>query len=165
MIDFVQGCSYGEYLLGGYEEERDRQLKAQEHTVYAPAFEDAARRVNRSVKVAAFAEIYCPDTVVAMPFIRRMTELNPRIEVFIFERTPYEDILQEYTGTARIPTLLFFSEEGKLLGSYVEHPAALKREMEDDPENKNARVVDLRRGKYNEMIQEELTALLASCAE
>ncbi|MEA4881774.1 MAG: thioredoxin family protein [Synergistaceae bacterium] len=165
MIDFSQGCSYDQYLLGGYEEERERQFKALGHTVYSPGFEEAVRRVNRPVRVAAFAEIYCPDTVVAMPFVRRMIELNPLIEVFIFERTPYEDILQEYTGTARIPTLLFFGPDCTLLGSYVEHPAALKGQMEKEPEGKNRMVVDLRRGKYNDLIQEELAALLASFAD
>lgn len=165
MIDFSQGCSYDQYLLGGYEEERERQLKALELTVYSPGFEEAVRRVNRPVRIAAFAEIYCPDTVVAMPFVRRMIELNPRIEVFIFERTPYEDILQEYTGTARIPTLLFFGPDCTLLGSYVEHPAELKGLMEKNPEGKKGMVLDLRRGKYNDMIQEELAALLASFAD
>lgn len=165
MIDFSQGCSFDQYLLGGYEEERERQLKALERTVCSPGFEEAVRRVNRPVRVAVFAEIYCPDTVVAMPFVRRMIELNPRIEVFIFERTPYEDILQEYTGTARIPTLLFFGPDCTLPGSYVEHPAQLKEQMEKNPEGKKGMVLDLRRGKYNDMIQEELAALLASFAD
>ena len=37
--------------------------------------------------------------------------------------------------------------------------------MEADPGGKNAKVVDFRRGKYNDLIQEELAALLAFFAD
>ncbi len=165
MIDFAQGCSYDEYLQKGYEEERERQQKAGEHTVFTPEFEAACRGVSRRLKLAVFAEIYCPDTVVTMPFVCRMAELNPLVEISIFERSPFETVLKEYSGTARIPTLLFFDENGSLLGSYVELPADLKTGIEKDPSRQKALVLDLRRGKYNDLIQKELAALLSSFAD
>ena len=165
VIDFTKGYSFDEYLEKGYEEERDRQRRACSRAVFSQAFEDAVRSVNRPLKLAAFAEIYCPDSVVTMSFVRRMTELNPKIELAVFPRSPFEKELEALTGSSRIPTLLFFDDEMLLKGSYVELPKALKEEMRDlDAGERSALTLDYRRGKYNEMIQEELCGLLAHFA-
>jgi len=118
--------------------------------------------VNKPLKLAAFAEIYCPDSVVTMTFVHRMAELNPKIELAVFPRSPFEKELEALTGSSRIPTLLFFDEEMNLSGSYVELPKALKEEMRDlDAGEKSALTLDYRRGKYNEVLQAELTEILS----
>ncbi len=162
MIDFTKGYSFDEYLEKGYEEERDRQRRACSRAEFSPAFEESVRRVNQPLKLAAFAEIYCPDSVVTMSFVRRMKELNSKIELAIFPRSPFEKELEALTGSSRIPTLLFFDDAMILKGSYVELPKALKEEMRDlDAGERSALTLGYRRGKYNEMIQEELCELLA----
>jgi hypothetical protein len=162
VIDFTKGYSFSEYLEKGYEEERDRQRRACSRAVFSPAFEEAARHVNKPLKLAAFAEIYCPDSVVTMTFVHRMAELNPKIELAVFPRSPFEKELEALTGSSRIPTLLFFDEEMNLSGSYVELPKALKEEMRDlDAGEKSALTLDYRRGKYNEVLQAELTEILS----
>ncbi len=162
VIDFTKGYSFGEYLEKGYEEERDRQRRACERTVFSDEFEEAVRRVAHTLKLAAFAEIYCPDSVVTMPFVHRMAELNPMIKVTVFPRSPFEKELEALTGTSRIPTLLFFDEEMQLKGKYVELPAALKEEMRDaDAGEKSAMTLEYRRGKYNSMLQSELAGILS----
>ena len=162
MIDFEKGYSLEEYFTKGYEEERDRQRRACERTVYSEAFEDAVKKVKKTVMLAAFAEIYCPDTVVVMPFVKRMTDLNPLVRLGVFERDPYMKEMEAMTGTARIPTLLFFDEEMNLRGKYVELPDGLKDKMKDaDPGERSAMGLDYRRGKYNALIQEQLAEILS----
>ncbi len=162
MIDFAKGYSFEEYLEKGYEEERDRQRLACSRTSFSSEFEEAVKRVNRPLKLAAFAEIYCPDSVVTMPFVRRMTESNPLISLAVFPRTPFEKELEVLTGAARIPTLLFFDEEMRLLGSYVELPKALKEEMRDlDAGERSTLTLEYRRGKYNDLLQAELVEILS----
>jgi len=161
MIDFSKGFSFTEYLEKGYEEERDRQRRACSRAVFSPAFEEAARLVSKPLKLVAFAEIYCPDSVITMPFVHRMMELNPKIELAVFPRSPYEKELEALTGASRIPSLLFFDDEMNLAGSYVELPRALKEEMRDlDAAEKSLLTLDYRRGKYNGMLQAELTEIL-----
>jgi hypothetical protein len=162
VIDFTQGYSFNEYLEKGYEEERDRQRRACERTVFLNEFEESVRRVAQPLKLAAFAEIYCPDSVVTMPFVHRMAELNPLIEVTVFPRSPFEKELEALAGTARIPTLLFFDEEMRLKGKYVELPTALKQEMRDaDAGERSALTLEYRRGKFNDMLQSELAQILS----
>lgn len=163
MIDFSKGYSIDEYFLKGYEEERDRQKRACERTVFSPEFEEAAARVNETVFLAAFAEIYCPDTVVAMPFVKRAADLNPLIRLVIFEREPLRKELESMAGEAKIPTLLFFDEEMNLRGKFVELPDELKEMMGDaDPGERSSMKIDYRRGRYNNLIQKQLAALLGA---
>lgn len=161
MLDFAEGHSFQSYLEKGYEEERERQLRAMESTETYPGFENAVRRVRHPLRIAAFAEIYCPDSVVTMPFVKKMEELNPLIAVSIFPKEQYEKILEEYTGTVRIPTLLFFDGDMHLRGSYVEMPKALKTAMKDaDAPCLKSLVLAYRQGKYNHLVQDELISIL-----
>lgn len=163
MIDVAKGYSLNEYFKKGYEEERDRQCRACEKTVFSPEFVEAVVKVNQPMKLAVFAEIYCPDTVVVMPFVKKMADVNPLIVLAVFEREPFEKELEALTGKARIPTLLFFDSAMNLKGKYVELPEALKDEMRDaDLEERSLITLDYRRGKYNRLLQEQLIALLSS---
>ena len=163
MIDFSKGYSLEEYFRKGYEEERDRQKRACERTVFSPEFEEAVKGVKQPVNLAAFAEIYCPDTVVTMPFVKRAADLNPLIRLAVFEREPLAKELEAFTGAARIPTLLFFDGDMNLRAKYVELPEGLKDEMRDaDPGERSAMTLDYRRGKYNGLIQEQFIAILAA---
>lgn len=162
MLDFSKGYSFEEYLEKGYAEERDRQVRACSRTRFSQSFEGLVRSVKRTLCLAAFAEVYCPDSVVFMPFARRMTELSKAIGLTVFPRTSNEKLLEELTGVARVPTLLFCGKEGIPSGSYVELPRVLREEMRDlDAEERSALVIDYRRGRYNEMIEAELSELLS----
>jgi hypothetical protein len=91
-----------------------------------------------------------------------MTELSKAIGLTVFPRTSNEKLLEELTGVARVPTLLFCGKEGIPSGSYVELPRVLREEMRDlDAEERSALVIDYRRGRYNEMIEAELSELLS----
>lgn len=153
-------------LKKGTKKKRDGQRRACSRAVFSPAFEDAARNVNKPLKLAAFAEIYCPNSVVTMSFVHRIAELNPKIELAVFPCAPFEKELEALTGSSRIPTLLFFDEEMNLVGgAYVEVPKALKEDMRDlDAGEKSALILDYRRGKYNDMLQAELTEILSPFA-
>ena len=119
--------------------------------------------MKQPVNLAAFAEIYCPDTVVAMPFVKRTADLNPLIRLAVFERDPWVKELEAFTGAARIPTLHFFDEDMNLRGKYVELPDGLKDEMRDaDQGERSTMTLEYRRGKYNGLIQEQFISILAA---
>lgn len=163
MIDWSQGYSYEEYVAKGYGEEQDRQRRVDGRTSFSEGFLSAVRAVKRPVRLIAFAEVYCPDSVVAMPFVKKMSELNDRIHLAILPRDPYVKELEAAMGVARIPTFLFFDEDGTIRGRYVELPKELKERMRDgDADEKSTLVLGYRKGKYNGLIEKELMECLAS---
>ncbi|NLK18576.1 MAG: hypothetical protein GX310_02145 [Synergistaceae bacterium] len=162
MIDFSSGYSIEEYFHKGYEEERDRQKKACDRTLFSPEFEEKALSVKKPLLLAAFAEIYCPDTVVVMPFLKRAADLNPLIRLSVFEREPFRKELEAATGTAKIPTLLFFDENLTIKAKFVEHPDGLKQMMDDADSDERSRMsIDYRRGRYNDLIEKQIADMLA----
>lgn len=161
MIDFSKGYSLDEYFQKGYEEERDRQKRACERTHCSPEFEAAVKAVAKPVLLAAFTEIYCPDSVVTMPFVKRAVDLNSLIRLAVFERDPFRRELEALSGAVKIPTLIFFDEAMDVKGKYVELPDRLREELEDaDPDERSAMTLEYRRGKYNHVIQEHFISVL-----
>lgn len=163
VIDWSQGYSYEEYVAKGYREEQDRQRRVDGRTSFSEAFLSVVRAVKRPVHLIAFAEVYCPDSVVAMPFVKKMTELNDGIHLAVLPREPYVKELEAATGVARIPTFLFLDEEGTVRGKYVELPNELRERIrESDSEEKSMVILEYRRGKHNALIEKDLMACLAS---
>ena len=161
IIDFSKGYSLDEYFQKGYEEERDRQKRACERTVYSPEFEAAVKAVTKPVLLAAFTEIYCPDSVVTMPFVKRAVDRNSRIRLAIFERDPFRKELEALSGAIKIPTFIFFDEAMNVKGKYVETPERFQEEFNDaDPDERSAMTLEYRRGKYNHLIQEHFISIL-----
>lgn len=108
-----------------------------------------------------FTEAYCPDCVVALPFVQRMMEENPNIHVYIKRMKGAQDFLREAVGDARIPTVISFNENMDPVGAYVEFPEALKDMMRSASlEDKKEYVSKYRRGTYNDLIEDALLALL-----
>jgi hypothetical protein len=163
MLDFSKGYSVEEYFLKGYEEERDRQKRACDRAVFLPGFDEAVRAVTEPVFLAAFAEIYCPDTVTAMPFVKRAADLNPLVRLAVFERDPFAAELEAATGAKKIPTFLFYDSEMKVRGRFVELPDELIELMGDaDPDERSCMNINYRRGRYNDLIQKQIMAILAA---
>ncbi|HSP48025.1 MAG TPA: thioredoxin family protein [Clostridiaceae bacterium] len=108
-----------------------------------------------------FTEAYCPDCVVALPFVQRMMEENPNIHVYIKRMKGAQDFLREAVGDARIPTVISFNGKMEPVGAYVEFPEALKDMMRSaSVEDKKEFVSRYRRGTYNDLIEDALLALL-----
>ena len=132
-------------------------------TIFSEAFLSAVRAVEKPVRLIAFAEVYCPDSVVAMPFVKKMAELNDRIHLAILPREHHVEELEAATGVARIPTFLFLDEEGDVRGKNVELPEELRQRIrESDSEERSMVVLEYRRGKHNALIEKDLIACLAS---
>ena len=86
---------------------------------------------------------------------------NKNINLYCFPKTGYESFLEEFTGDARIPTVITFDGEMNPKGAYVEFPKKLLEKMISlKIEEKKNLVNDYREGKYNSLIEEELLDIL-----
>lgn len=161
MINLSNGITFEEYLEKSKLEYGDIQFTAYNSTNLSSGTKDTLQNLTSVVNVAVFSEGYCPDCIVTLPFIKRMGEENKNINLYFFPKSGYENFLEEYTGAARIPTIITFDSEMNPKGAYVEFPKELMEKMISlKIEEKKNLVNDYRLGKYNSTIEHELLEII-----
>ena len=161
MINLSKGLTFQEYMEKSKLEYGDIQLITYNSTTLSSGTKESLQNLTSIVNVAVFSEGYCPDCIVTLPFIKRMAEENKNINLYCFPKSGYENFLEEYTGDARIPTIITFDEQMNPKGAYVEFPKKLLEKMISlKIEEKKNLVNDYRLGKYNSIIEQELLDIL-----
>ncbi|MGV8982241.1 thioredoxin family protein [Clostridium sp.] len=161
MINLLNGLTFETYLENSKHEYGDIQLIAYNSTNLSSNTKDCLKNLTSAINVAVFSEGYCPDCIVTLPFIKRMAEENKNINLYCFPKSGYENFLEEYTGQARIPTIITFDSEMNPKGAYIEFPKKLLEMMTSlKIEAKKDLVNDYRQGKYNNLIEEELLDII-----
>ena len=161
MINLSKGLTFEEYLEKSKLQYGDIQLTAYNSTSLSPNTKESLQNLASTVNVAVFSEGYCPDCIVTLPFIKRMTEESQNINLYCFPKSGYENFLEECTGDARIPTIITFDAEMNPKGAYVEFPKKLLEKMDSlKIEEKKNVINDYRQGKYNSIIEEDLLGIL-----
>jgi thiol-disulfide isomerase/thioredoxin len=161
MIDLSNALDYQGYLNKNNQEEREKLVEAYEKTQLSREAVDAVKAINKKVNIVVFSEGYCPDCIVTLPFIKRMQNLNENLKVYYFGMKGNKELLEEYTGTSRIPTVMTFTEEMEPKGVYIEVPKVISEKMAKAPSDKQRELVlEYRQGKYNELIEEELIEII-----
>ena len=160
-INLSGGLSFNEYLMKSTEEQRKVQKEMYEGTQLSQAAIEYVRQIEETIYVMFFSEGYCPDCVVALPFIKKLAEENNNIIVKIFSREGNKEKLEELVGTARIPTILIFNKDMEPKGAYIEFPKKLIEKMARLSVEEQKKVVnEYREGKYNSYIEQELIDIL-----
>ena len=161
MIDLSKGSTFEEYLQQSKLKYGDIQLTTYNSTNLSLDTKESLQSLTSTVNVAVFSEGFCPDCIVTLPFIKRMSEENKNINLYVFPKTGYEVFLEECTGDIRIPTIITFDKEMNPKGAYVEFPKKLLEKMTPlKIEDKKALINDYRQGEYNSFIEEELLEIL-----
>ncbi|MGH4138546.1 thioredoxin family protein [Clostridium sp.] len=161
MINLLKGLTFEAYLEKSKLEYGEMQLIAYNSTNLSSSTKDSLENLTSVVNVAIFSEGYCPDCIVTLPFIKRMEEKNENISLYCFPKSGYEEFLEEYTGQARIPTIITFDSEMNPKGAYIEFPKRLLEMMTSlKIEEKKNLVNEYRQGKYNYLIEEELLNII-----
>lgn len=161
MMDLSKGSTFEQYLDQSKLKYGDIQLTAYNSTNLSSDTKESLQSLTSTVNVAVFSEGYCPDCIVTLPFIKRMSEENKNINLYVFPKTGYENFLEECTGDVRIPTIITFDKEMNPKGAYVELPKKLLEKMTSlKIEEKKALINDYRQGEYNSIIEEELLEIL-----
>jgi hypothetical protein len=88
----------------------------------------AFRALPRAVKVVVLAEDWCGDVVANLPVLGRLAKDSGKLDVRIFLRDQNDDIMQRYLNKGQfksIPVFVFFDEEFRELGHWIERPASV----------------------------------------
>jgi thiol-disulfide isomerase/thioredoxin len=161
MIDLSKALDFDGYLNKNNEEERQNLVEAYEKTVLSNKIVDAVKAIDKEVNIVVFSEGYCPDCIVTLPFVKRMQNLNENLKVYYLGMKGNKELLEEYTGTSRIPTVMTFTKDMEPKGVYIEVPRVIAEKMAKVPSDKQRELVlEYRQGKYNELIEEELLEII-----
>lgn len=161
MIDLSKGMDFQGYLNKCSEGQREKLLKAYENTKLSNKAVRELKSLKEKVNVVVFSEDYCPDCIVTLPFVKRVQELNDNIKVYYYGLQENKALLEEYTGTARIPTVMTFSDTMEPKGAYVEVPEEIgERVARLSPDKQKQIIQDYRQGKYNNLIEKDLLEIM-----
>lgn len=161
MIDLSKALDFKGYLNKNSEEENEKLLKAYENTKLSKEAEETVKNLKEKVNVVVFSEGYCPDCVVTLPFVKRMEELNDNIKVFYYGRQDNSQLLEAMTGTARIPTVITFTDSMEPKGAYIEVPQEIAEQAARASSDKQKEIIkEYRQGKYNDLVEKELLSII-----
>lgn len=124
---FDQGMSYDAYKA---QMTRNRErLEANEQAVeLAPADLAYFQNLPQSLNVVALAEDWCGDVINNLPVLGQLAAASGKLNVSIFLRDQNLDIMDQYLKDGQfrsIPVFVFFDENFRELGHWIERPARI----------------------------------------
>ena len=132
---FAAGLSYADFLnTHGNEEHRRRW--ADMHARISLTSEQTAlvASFKREMKVLCLAGAWCGDCVNQCPILDHLDRVNARIVVRYFDRDMHPDLAAELRvcGGARVPVVVFMSEDGFEVGRYGDRTLSKYRKLASD---------------------------------
>ncbi len=159
---FSQGLSYQEYVSLA-EVNREWYIKYYDSQRFSPAdrqfFAEVGKKLGTKIKLLALAEDWCTEAYRYLPIAARIAEACPDMELRVFQRDKNLDIMNQYLNQGQyqsIPTLVFFDENFKEIGRWIERPAsgnAIAREIQEIADRQNLtepQIREIRSKKMNE---------------
>jgi hypothetical protein len=132
---FSEGLPYHEFLKEHGSEEHRRRWQALHERV---RLNDAQRALvaswKRELRVLCLAGAWCGDCVNQCPIFEHFEAANPLLAVRYFDRDTHADLAGELKicGGARVPVLVFMSEDGFEVARYGDRTLAKYRKIAAD---------------------------------
>lgn len=159
---FDKGISYDELLQGSNDDNKNKINEVFNNIDFDKNNIDRTKSIDKEVNVLMVAELWCPDCIINVPVVKKMQELNSNINISIVDVEENRDFFSKYAieGKVKIPTFVFYDEDFKEIGNFIEKPSIVK---EVYSKNDQVQVVvttrDYRKGKF---VEETLTEILES---
>jgi thiol-disulfide isomerase/thioredoxin len=112
---FPAGLTYEEFLAKqGSDEHRRRWADFHGRVKLTPAQTELLASFRREIRVLCLAGAWCGDCVNQCPIFDHFARANERIIVRYFDRDTHPELAEELKicGGARVPVLVFLSEDG-----------------------------------------------------
>lgn len=125
---FDQGLTYDDYKN---QMTRNRERLEDNERTLALSGEDAAFFANlpQTVHALALAEDWCGDVINNLPILGRLAqESGGKLDVRVFPRDQHLDLMDQYLNQGQhrsIPVFVFFDQDWRELGHWIERPAAV----------------------------------------
>jgi hypothetical protein len=132
---FEQGLKYHDFLAQhGTDEHRRRWAGVYDAVVLTPAQRELLAGFKRQIKVLCLAGAWCGDCVNQCPIFERFAEVTATLDIRYFDRDAHPDLGAELKicGGARVPVVLYLSEDGEQVGWYGDRTLAKYRQLARD---------------------------------
>lgn len=162
MIDAKYTIEFNRYLETGTESQIEKQLSVLSETFLSEKLIEILKNLRSSIKIIAFAEIYCPDCQIIVPYLEKMAKASHRFEYSVIKRQGSEDYLKKISGNTKIPTFILIDKNAEKNKIMIEFPKKIKDKIELSKSNLQDQIIEeYRAGKYRAEIDEELCDLLS----
>ncbi|WP_427340385.1 thioredoxin family protein [Caloranaerobacter sp. DY30410] len=157
---YDKGVSFDEFVNKDKDTYREKALEILDKMKLNDDLINKVKSIDKKIKVLVCAEIWCPDCMINVPVLAKMKQLNDNIDISIVEKNGNEDFFIKYSEEDRvkIPTFVFFDENFKELGSFVEHPKKIKDIISKG--NQPNIIVAMRKYRKGEYAEETLKDIL-----
>jgi len=123
---FAQGLTLSQYLdqMGM---NRERFVRALDAATVRPEDAQVLDRLGSSAKLLVITEDWCGTSLAYVPFVAKLVESRPGIEMRIFLRDANPDVMDQFLkkGLYRsIPVFAFFDAQMNELARFIEQPPA-----------------------------------------
>jgi hypothetical protein len=132
---FEAGQNYAEFLQTyGNEEQRRRWAAVYEQVKLTPAQRDLLAGFQREMKILCLSGTWCGDCVNQCPIFTHLEAASPRVHIRYFDRDASPDLCAALSicGGARVPVVVFLSEDGQQVGWYGDRTISKYRQMAAD---------------------------------
>ncbi len=110
-----------------------RMTRIEKHYVVSDKLKQLIKKINSPQTWMIISETWCGDSAQNIPYISKIAELNPKIELRIILRDKNPDIMDLYltNGTRSIPILVGFDETGNELFRWGPRPKEAQKLFAD----------------------------------
>lgn len=147
---------YKTYLNGSTPEHKEIQNSIYGKIELSEESIEKIRAIKKKIKLILFAEVYCPDCRVFVPFIEKIRRENKNIEIEIKKRSGMEKEAEKEYGVTRIPTLLRPTASG-YIKIYEEFPEIVMEKLKKNGAGNTIQLIqEYRIGRYNKDIEKQI---------
>lgn len=132
---FAAGYNYADFLQKyGTDEHRRKWLAMHERIALTPGQRELLGSFRRQMKVICLAGTWCGDCVNQCPIFDHFASASEKIVVRYFDRDANPEFGERLSicGAARVPALLFLSEDDCQVGLYGDRTLSKYRRMAAD---------------------------------
>jgi hypothetical protein len=129
---FEQGLAYADFLARyGSEQHRRRWAALHAQVKLSPEQRELLAGFRREMKALCLAGAWCGDCVNQCPIFDHFAAATPCVAVRYLDRDEHADLAAalRICGGARVPVVVFLSEDGQFCGLYGDRTLAKYRQM------------------------------------
>ena len=117
--------------------------------------------IDKHVRILVITSTMCKDSATIIPFLIKLSQFNKKIKVEFLLRNDNEELLKNICGEKNIPAILVLDENDNVDRKFIEFPKEVKELLIKNPAEKTKEIInEMRSGKYNQFIQEDLIRLI-----
>ena len=119
---FEQGLTLQQYV-DHMSVNRERFVEALEETTVGPADAQLLDRLGATRRVLVISEDWCGTCLAHVPFVAKLVESRPNVEMRLFPRDANLDLMDQYLKRGQyrsIPVFAFFDEHMNELARFLE---------------------------------------------